>query len=100
MQNLFFGFLLVFLFTQCSSIQYVKKSPSLAADVATTKRILILPSTYNKISEEDAMLHDIMRQEISHHSLFIVYKAPAKFKNVCSLKEFPKIEGILTAEMR
>ncbi len=101
MQNLFFGFLLVFLFTQCSSIQYVKKSRDFANDVATTKRILILPSKDNQISkEENAMLHDILRQEISHHSLFIVYKAPAKFKNVCSLKEFPKIEGILTAEMR
>lgn len=101
MQNLFLGLLVAFLFTQCSSIQYVKKSSDYPKDITTTKRILILPSLDNKISkEENAMLHDILRQEISHHSLFIVYKAPTKFKNVCSIKDFPKIEGIFTAEMR
>ena len=100
MQNLFFGVILVFLFTQCSSVQFVKQSPNLVNEVATTKRILILPAKENQISkEENAMLHDILRQEISHHSLFIVYKSPVKFKNVCS-KEFPKIEGILTAELK
>jgi probable lipoprotein (TIGR04455 family) len=100
MQNIIFVAVLVLLFTQCSSIQYVKKSPTLAKEIASTKRILILPSKDNQISkEENAMLHDVLRQEISHHSLFIVYKAPAKFKNTCS-KEFPKIEGIFTAEMK
>ncbi|HMV45461.1 MAG TPA: MXAN_6521/LA_1396 family lipoprotein [Leptospiraceae bacterium] len=98
MQNIFL--FLLFLVIQCSSVQYVKKNPTLKDDISSTKRIAIVSAKDSNISKNEYfMLHDMLRQEISHHTLFIVYKAPTKFKNICS-KEFPKVEGVLIAEMK
>lgn len=98
MQNLFLFVLLLLI--QCSSVQYVKKNPNLKDDISSTKRIAIVSANDSNITKEEYnMLHDMLRQEISHHSLFIVYKAPAKFRNICT-KEFPKVEGVLIAEMK
>jgi probable lipoprotein (TIGR04455 family) len=72
----------------------VKQAPDWNDRVKKIKRIVVVSSPENKITKmEDLLLTDLLREQLSHHKEFIVYKEPPKFNKSCS-KEFPKIEGI------
>jgi probable lipoprotein (TIGR04455 family) len=81
-------------FVACSSVQYTKESQSFPEDLKSLKRITLVSGSKNLSKEESSVILDLARNELSHHSLYINYKNPEKFKGVCS-NSFPKIEGVM-----
>ncbi|MDX1960028.1 MAG: MXAN_6521/LA_1396 family lipoprotein [Leptospiraceae bacterium] len=92
--NLFFVLSVIFIFANCT-VKYVKKAPNWKEEIQSSKRIVISPSKETKLTQfEESLLLDLARERISHHTEFIVFKEPPKFKRVCA-KEFSKQEAIL-----
>jgi probable lipoprotein (TIGR04455 family) len=76
-------------FYSCSSVVYKTKTKNFSNDINSMKRISIQISEKNISEKSKLLLYDILKQEVSHRTLFIVYSEKDKSK---------KKEGIFFVE--
>ncbi len=65
-------------FYSCSSVVYKTKTKSFSNDINSMKRISIQISEKNISEKSKLLLYDILKQEFSHRTLFIVYSEKDK----------------------